>query len=94
MVFVNMKMTRKAMTHSANAMTIAPGLPKTNGGPSTTDSPDYRDRHDVVERIAQLEEMIVEARHEHDDCAALAIVSLAEELRTQRRLLQRLSGDR
>ena len=93
-MFVNMKMTRKAMTHSANAMTIAPEPARIAGGPTTTDFPDYRCWHDVVERIAQLEEMIVEARHEHDDCAALAIVSLAEELRTQRRLLQRLSGDR
>jgi len=91
MVFVNLKMKRKAMTYSANTMTGAPGLPGTNSGPRTMDPPDYRQWHDVVERIAQLEEMIVEARHEHDDCAALAIVSLSEALRTQRRLLQLLS---
>lgn len=79
------------MTQAMNPATSTAKPPGTDITRTTTSFPDYRHWHDVVERISQLEEMIVEARQEDDDYAALAIVSLAEELRTQRHLLQLIS---
>jgi len=79
------------MTQTMNPASSRTKPPGTDINRTTASFPDYSHWHDVVERISQLEEMIVEARQEHDDCAALAIVSLAEELRVQRRLLQIIS---